>query len=69
VSGDARFRSRDDQILSEIDNATRELRALAATRPSSIGDDDYKSANASESEESKPGMMEGFMGVWVCVRV
>jgi len=62
VSGDARFRSRDDQILSEIDNATRELRALAATRPSSIGDDDYKSANASESEESKPGMMEGFMG-------
>jgi len=62
VQGDTRFRSRDDQLLSEIDSATRELRASAATRPASIADDEYKGANATEAEESKPGMMEGFMG-------
>jgi hypothetical protein len=62
LSGDLRFRTRDEQILSQIDDATQELRALAVTRPTPIPDPEYKSANETESDGAKPGMMEGFMG-------
>ena len=63
VAGDSRFRTRDEQILSEIDKATRELRAMAATKPTPISDPSLKGANETETEaEASPGWMEGMMG-------
>jgi signal peptide peptidase SppA len=61
VAGDTRFRQRDDQILSKIDEATRELRAMAARTPTPISDKQYSGANETETDD-KPGMMDGFMG-------
>jgi serine protease SohB len=61
LAGDSRFRQRDDQILNKIDETTRELRAMAATRPTPIADAQYAGANETETED-KPGMMAGFMG-------
>lgn len=35
-AGDSRFRARDDELLNQIDTATRELRAMAASKPTPI---------------------------------
>ena len=62
LSGDQRFRTRDEQILQQIESTTQELRALAANRPAPIADGEYKGANETDSEEGTAGFMQNFMG-------